>query len=113
VGVILRPQPGVGVALLFSGRRHAGENSAEMLKLRAAELLPPIQMCDALSRNPPGELQMILAHWLAHVRRQVVDVYDRFPVQCRYLLEAQAVVYRNDAVARECRTRPADHVLEV
>src|SRR5262249_41456029 len=40
---------GQRVALFFSGRRHAGENLAEVLKLRAAELPPPIQMCDALS----------------------------------------------------------------
>jgi transposase len=89
------------VALFFSGRRHAGENLAQVLKLRAADLPPPIQMCDALSRNLPGELQTILANCLAHARRQFVDVYDRFPEQCRYLLEALAVVYRNEVSARE------------
>jgi transposase len=89
------------VALFFSGRRHAGENLAEVLQHRAAELPPPIQMCDALSRNLPGELQTILAHCLAHARRQFVDIYDRFPQECRYLLETLAVVYRNDALARE------------
>jgi transposase len=94
------------VALFFSGRRHAGENLAEVLKLRAAELPPPIQMCDALSRNLPGELQTILAHCLAHARRQFVDIYERFPEPCRYLLEALAVVYRNDAVARERQLSP-------
>ncbi len=40
---------GQRVALFFSGPRHAGENLAEVLKLRAEELPPPIQMCDALS----------------------------------------------------------------
>jgi transposase len=94
------------VALFFSGRRHAGENLAEVLKHRAAELPPPIQMCDALSRNLPGELQTILAHCLAHARRNFVDVYDRFPEPCRYLLEALAVVYRNDASARERQLSP-------
>jgi transposase len=94
------------VALFFSGRRHAGENLAEVLKLRAAELPPPIQMCDALSRNLPGELRTIVAHCLAHARRQFVDVYERFPEQCRHLLEALAVVYRNDAVARERQLSP-------
>jgi transposase len=94
------------VALFFSGRRHAGENLAEVLKLRAAELPPPIQMCDALSRNLPGELQTILAHCLAHARRQFVDVYERFPQECRHLLEALAVVYRNDAVARQRQLSP-------
>jgi transposase len=94
------------VALFFSGPRHAGENLAEVLKFRAQELPPPIQMCDALSRNLPGELQTIVAHCLAHARRQFVDVYDRFPEQCRYLLETLAVVYRNDATAREREMSP-------
>jgi hypothetical protein len=31
---------------------------------RAAELPPPIQMCDALSRNRPEELQTILVNCL-------------------------------------------------
>jgi len=97
---------GQRVALFFSGRRHAGENLADVLRLRAAELPPPIQMCDALSRNLPGELQTILAHCLAHARRNFVDVYDRFPEPCRYLLEALAVVYHNDALARERRLTP-------
>jgi hypothetical protein len=94
------------VALFFSGRRHAGENLAEVLKLRVAELPPPIQMCDALSRNLSGDLQTILAHCLAHARRQFVDVYDRFPEPCRYLLEALAVVYRNDTDARQRQLTP-------
>jgi transposase len=98
------------VALFFSGRRHAGENLAEVLKLRAAELPPPIQMCDALSRNLPGELQTILAHCLAHARRQFVEVYERFPEPCRYLLEALAVVYRNDALARGRRLSPEERL---
>jgi transposase len=94
------------VALFFSGRRHAGENLAEVLKLRTEQLPPPIQMCDALSRNLPGELQTIVANCLAHARRQFVEVYDRFPEQCRHLLEALAVVYRNDASARERQLSP-------
>jgi len=95
------------LALFFSGHRHAGENLAEILKLRASELPPPIQMCDALSRNLPGELQTIVAHCLAHARRNFVDVYELFPEQCRYLLEALAVVYRNDAIARKRVLSPA------
>jgi transposase len=91
------------VALFFSGRRHAGENLAQVLAHRAEQLPPPIQMCDALSRNLPGELRTILAHCLAHARRRFVDVYDRFPEPCRHLLESLAVVYHNDAVARERR----------
>ena len=94
------------VALFFSGRRHAGENLAQVLAHRAAQLPPPIQMCDALSRNLPGELRTILAHCLAHARRRFVDVYDRFPEPCRHLLEALGVVYHNDAVARKRQLSP-------
>ena len=89
------------VALFFSGPQHAGENLADVLEHRAAELPPPIQMCDALSRNLPEELKTIVANCLAHARRNFVDVYDRFPGQCRHLLEALTVVYRNDAIARK------------
>jgi transposase len=46
--------------LFFSSHRHAGENLAEVLKRRAAELDAPIQMCDALSRNLPKELKTIV-----------------------------------------------------
>jgi transposase len=94
------------VALFFSGRRHAGENLAEVLTHRAAELPPPIQMCDALSRNFPSELQTILAHCLAHARRQFVEVHDCFPEPCRYLLESLAVVYHNDAITRQQELSP-------
>jgi transposase len=94
------------VALFFSGRRHAGENLSEVLKHRAQSLPPPIQMCDALARNLPGELRTIVGHCLAHARRRFVDVYDRFPGPCGHLLEALTVVYRNDAVARERRLSP-------
>src|SRR5271166_3617452 len=97
---------GQRVALFFSGRRHAGENLADVLRLRAQELPPPIQMCDALSRNLPQELQTIVAHCLAHARRNFVDVYDRFPEECRYLLETLAVIYRNDASARKRELSP-------
>jgi transposase len=103
---VIALRDGHRVALFFSGHRHAGENLAQVLKHRAAELPPPIQMCDALSRNLPGELQTIVANCLAHARRRFVDVYDRFPEPCRHLLEALAVVYRNDAEARERRLSP-------
>jgi transposase len=94
------------VALFFSGRQHAGENLADVLAFRAAELPAPIQMCDALSRNLPGELKTIVAHCLAHARRNFVDVYDRFPEPCGYLLETLAVVYHNDARARADELSP-------
>ena len=74
------------IALYFTGSRHAGENLAEVLKKRSAELPSPIQMCDALSRNVPklpAGAEILLANCLAHGRRQFVDVADNFPDECR------------------------------
>jgi transposase len=103
---IVATRDGRRIALFFSGRQHAGENLKDVLSRRAAELGAPIQMCDALSRNLPGELQTILANCLAHGRRRFVDVTDSFPAECRHVLEALAVVYKNDALAREQKLSP-------
>jgi transposase len=99
------------IALFISGRQHAGENLKDVLRRRAAELPPPIQMCDALSRNLPGELKTILGNCLAHGRRQFVDVVGLFPEECRHVLEALAVVYHNDAIAREQKLSPQERLL--
>lgn len=98
------------VALFFTGRKHAGENLAAVLAGRAANLAAPIQMCDALSRNLPGELETIVANCLAHARRRFVDVVNDFPGESRHLLEALREVYKNDARARE-RALSADERL--
>ena len=99
------------IALFFSGRRHAGENLVEVLRQRASGLSPPIQMCDALSRNMPSELKTIVANCLAHGRRQFVEVNERFPAECRYVLEALEEVYRNDATARKEKLSAEERLL--
>jgi len=99
------------IALFTSGRRHAGENLKDVLRRRAAELPAPIQMCDALSRNLPGELKTILANCLAHGRRQFVDVANLFPEECQHVLEVLGVVYHNDAIARERNLSPQERLL--
>ena len=104
---VIATREGRRMALFFSGRQHAGENLADVLRHRAEELQRPIQMCDALSRNLPGELETIVANCLAHARRQFVDVVDRFPDACRHVLEALKVVYRTDAEARKRKLSPA------
>ena len=89
------------IALFFTGPQHAGENLSDLLGKRSAECSAPIQMCDALSRNLPKALRTILANCLAHGRRQFVEIYDRFPEECRHVLEALGEVYHNDEVAGE------------
>ena len=94
---------GYRIGLYFTGRKHAGENLADVLKQRAAGLEAPIQMCDALSRNLPKlprELEIIIAHCLAHARRYFVEVTPNFPQECRFVLESLGEVYGYDEAAR-------------
>lgn len=89
------------IALFFTGRQHAGENLAEVLKRRAAELPMPIQMSDALSRNAPKPIKLLVANCLAHGRRQFVKITPNFPEECRHVLEGLGEVYHQDQLARE------------
>jgi transposase len=101
------------IALYFTGRQHAGENLADVLQQRAKQASPPIQMCDALSRNVPklaAGVEILLANCLAHGRRQIVEVAANFPDQCRYVLEMLGQVYGHDAEARERGLRPEERL---
>ena len=98
---IVATRAGARVALFFSGRKHAGENLTDVLKYRLDELDAPIQMCDGLSRNVSKEFDTILSNCIAHGRRNFVDLYDRFPDECRHVIEAFKVIYYNDKIACE------------
>jgi len=110
---IVATQQAQKIALYFTGRQHAGENLADVLKQRATDLRPPIQMCDALSRNVPKlapGVDIMIAHCLAHGRRQFVDIVQNFPDECRYVLEMLGRVYAHDADARERGLTPAQRL---
>src|ERR1700723_3077134 len=100
---------GYRIGLYFTGRKHAGENLADVLKQRAAGLETPIQMCDALSRNLPKlpeKPEIIIGHCRAHARRHFVEVTPNFPQECRFVLESLGEVYRYDEAARALRMSP-------
>jgi hypothetical protein len=98
------------IALFMTGPKHAGENLAAVLAHRAADRSPPIQMCDALTRNTTGEFETIVAHCIAHARRRYVDVATSFPEECRYVLETLREVYRTDTRARAEGLSPDDRL---
>jgi len=101
------------IALFFTGRQHAGENLADVLRQRAAELAPPLQMCDALSRNLPklpSELEVIVGHCLAHARRRFVEVTPNFPEPCRHVLEQLGQIYGNDAATHHQVMTPEERL---
>jgi len=108
-GIVSRTRQGQRIAMFFTGRKHAGENFARVLAGRAKGLAPPIQMCDALSRNfpkLPEKLEIIVGHCNAHARRRFVQVTPNFPQECRFVLETLREVYRYDAEAEERSLSP-------
>jgi hypothetical protein len=94
------------VVLFFTGHDHAGKNMARVLKHRAQELAPAMQMCDALAANVAGEFTTIVANCLTHGRREVVDVAEQFPEASRCVIEALAKVYKHDAQCRQDALSP-------
>lgn len=110
---IVSTREGQRVALFFTGRRHAGENFARVLEHRAEGLSPPIQMCDALSRNLPKlskKLEILVGHCNAHARRHFVDVTPNFPEECRFVLESFGEVYGYDAQAEKQGLSPEERL---
>ena len=85
------------IALYLSGRRHAGENLAELLTKREEGLAPPIQMSDALAANTSVEKNVISAYCLAHARRKVFELREDYPAECAVVLDAVGKVYGYEA----------------
>jgi transposase len=98
------------IALFFTGQQHAGENLADVLANRAADLPPPIQMCDALSHNTAGDFTTIVASCMAHGRRKFVDVAPSFPEECKHVLEELREIYRFDDEARALGLSPDERL---
>ena len=91
------------VALLFTGRNHAGENMKKLDDRREPDLPAMIRMSDALSRNF-SELEDdddVVACCMAHGRRNFVPLIDQFPEECRHLLESIGKVYHHDKLCKE------------
>ncbi len=96
--------------LYFTGRNHAGENIDDLLQKRLQGLGPPQLMCDALSRNIPKVLEVILSNCLTHGRRNFVDVIEAFPDECRHVIETLAKVYHNDEIAKDESMSPQERL---
>ena len=112
-GIVSTTRQGQRIVMFFTGRKHAGENLARVLVERAKGLAPPIQMCDALSRNLPKlpeKLEILLGNCNAHARRRFVQVTPNFPQECQFVLESLREVYRYDAEAEERGLTPEERL---
>lgn len=88
------------IALFFTGKHHAGENMMQLLEKRQTGRSPPLQMCDALSRNLPQGFKVILCNCLAHGRRRFIELLEAFPQECEIVLEVFKSVYLHDEQAK-------------
>lgn len=107
---ILAIEGGRRIALFFTGARHAGENLAEVLKRRKADLPPPLQMCDGLSSNTANDCETVLCECIIHGRRNFVEVAGSFPEEVRVVLHTLAEVYKIEARAREEQLTPQERL---
>jgi len=107
---VVSTREGQKIALFFSGRKHAGENLSEVLKRRAQELGPPIQMCDALDYNVPKNFAVILGNCNIHARRKLVEVAEDFPAECKKVLDIFVDVYKAEAETQKLGLSPAERL---
>jgi transposase len=89
------------IALFITGRNHAGENRADLLKKRSPHLPGMIQMSDALSSNLAYiSSEELIALCLVHGRRNFVKIVDSFPEECRHVIRSIATVYHHDSLSK-------------
>jgi hypothetical protein len=98
------------IRLFFTGRRHAGENLARVLEERETGLVPPLHMCDGLSRNEPKGHATQPCNCAIHARRNFVDVRGAFPEECQRVVESFAAIYRVEARSRKERLNPEERL---
>lgn len=99
-GIVSILPGGQRAVLYFTGQQHAGENLERVLAERTSGLDLPIQMCDALDRNLPGEMKTLLSNCLTHARRQHVKVLDGFPDEVKHVIDQIALVYKHETQAK-------------
>ncbi len=87
---------GIKIGLFFTGRQHAGENLDDLLEERPEECSPPIQQCDALSRNVPKNHDTQLANCLAHARRKFYELVEVWPQVITKIIGLFSCVFSND-----------------
>jgi transposase len=93
---------GQKIALYITGRQHAGENFADLLRQREAGRAPPIQMCDAKSGNTPSDAAVVISYCNTHARRKFVDIAEDFPDQCLHVItEVFGKIYQYDGMAKQ------------
>lgn len=100
--IVVQTEEGHTICLHETGVQNAGESLAKILSHRDVTETPaPMQMCDGLAVNQPGEFQTIVGNCLDHARRKYKDVETKFPDEVTFVIATLAQVYKNDADAKK------------
>lgn len=110
-GIVSAIEAGQTIYLFISGRCHSGENMTKLLEQRSPALGAIIRMADALSSNLSVEFINILCLCLAHGRRKFYEIYDYFPGECRIVIDALALIYHYDAIAKQEKMTHTERLL--
>jgi transposase len=88
------------ICLYYTGRRHAGENLAALLRKREPDRGKPVVMSDALSSNNAEEDTLIRCHCLAHGRRKFSELDEAFPAESAVVVNALKDVFDHEEYTR-------------
>jgi transposase len=107
-GIVAVTAGGEKIALFATGRKHAGENLATLLKKREPNAAAPIQMGDAAKLNVTAEYRNLLIKCLCldHGRRNFFEILESFPTECRHVVEELAHIYKHDAETKRLELSP-------
>ncbi len=94
------------IRLFFTGRKHAGENLADVMEERDRNLSPPLHMCDGLSRNDPKGHATLPCNCGIHARRNFVEIRGSFPEECQRVMDSFAQIYRVEAQCKAQQLGP-------
>jgi len=99
------------IAIFFSGRKHSGENSADLLQQRDDGRSPPISMTDAKKGAAPKDTDIIECNCNVHARRKFVEILDDFPDECEYvIIEVFQEFFKNDQITKEQNMTPQERL---
>ncbi|MCP4762113.1 MAG: transposase [archaeon] len=94
------------IALFYSGRKYAAENTSALLSSREEKSGDLIQMSDALrSRNIPQvpehlTIKMLICFCLVHGRRNFVELFNIYPKICNRVICEIAEIYKNEGYCK-------------
>ena len=108
--ILSQTEGGQEIALFFTGRQHAGENLNDVLDHREDARGPPVQMCDAASRNVPSDHDTRLSNCLAHLRRKFFEILDFWPELILPIIIGLNDVFRNERKAKKRDLSRADRL---